>query len=74
MRLSQAINEKLSLEDGVLESQVDAKFTFLIQPTTTLETNVRLIALTFKNLIFRQIRALNFESPYHWVCIVSINK
>lgn len=54
---------KISREDGVLESQVDSNFTFLISPSITIGVDIRLLAHAFKNIVFRKIKTIRFESP-----------
>ena len=57
------ILKKLNLERGVEESQVGVKFSFLISPTSSVGTEVGPLAHAIKNLVFREIKCLNFESP-----------
>lgn len=58
-----AVYDRIKLEDRVAEPQVDSKFCFVISSKVTLGVQIRLLAHAFKNIIFRRINKLDFESP-----------
>lgn len=70
--VSEKLIEKLSQEDGISLSQVEAEFKFLISPSTTSDVDARLMALAIKNYIFREIKQMKFDSPISGIVIFPI--
>lgn len=57
------ILQRITSERSNQETQVNAKFSLIISPSTTVGIEVGALAYAFQNLIFKRIKNIVFQSP-----------